>query len=90
MRTPDRRAAALRYDGAGAPVVVAAGRARLAEKIADVAREAGVPVREDAELAAALAALDVGTQIPPELYAAVAEAIVWAASLSGRRLSGAA
>lgn len=89
MPTPERRAAALRYDGAGAPVVVAAGRARLAETIAEVARAAGVPVREDPELAAALAALDVGTQIPPELYAAVAEAIVWAASLSARRLPAA-
>lgn len=87
MRTPEppaRRAAALRYDGEGAPSVVAAGRARLAERIEQAARDAGVPVREDAELAAALAALDVGTEIPPELYAAVAEALVWAGSLARR------
>ena len=85
---PERRAAALRYDGAGAPSVVAAGRGLLAEKILAAAREAGVPVREDADLAAALSVLAVGTEIPQELYAAVAEAIVWAASLSGRPLPG--
>jgi len=84
----DRRAAALRYDGVGAPSVVAAGRGLLAEKILEAAHAAGVPVREDADLAAALSALEVGTEIPQELYAAVAEAIVWASSLSGRPLPG--
>jgi flagellar biosynthesis protein len=82
----DRRAAALRYDGVGAPTVVAAGRGQLAEKILEAAQAAGVPVREDADLARALAALEIGTEIPEQLYAAVAEAIVWAASLSGRPL----
>jgi flagellar biosynthesis protein len=83
---PTRRAAALRYDGGdGAPTVVAAGRGTLAEKILAAAREARIPVREDALLAEALAALEVGTQIPEELYRAVAEALVWAYRLSGRR-----
>jgi flagellar biosynthesis protein len=49
-----------------------------------LAEEAGVPVREDAALADALARLQLDLAIPPELYAAVAEALVWAYSLDVR------
>jgi flagellar biosynthesis protein len=80
-----KSAAALRYGGGDpAPTVVAAGRGQVAEKIVAAARAAGVPVREDDLLAEALAALEVGTQIPEELYRAVAEALVWAYRLGIR------
>jgi len=79
-----RRAAALRYDpeSGGAPTVVAAGTGELAERIIALAREHGVPVREDAPLAAALARLELEAQVPPELWEAVAQALVWAYRLS--------
>jgi flagellar biosynthesis protein len=81
-----RRAAALRYERGGdaAPKVVAAGAGHLADRILELAAEAGVPVREDAALADTLARLQVDLDIPPELYAAVAEALVWAYSLDAR------
>ena len=81
-----RRAAALRYEKGvdAAPKLVAAGAGHIAERILALAREAGVPVREDAALADALARLQVDLDIPPELYAAVAEALVWAYSLDAR------
>jgi flagellar biosynthesis protein len=78
---PVRRAAALRYEGAGAPRVVAAGAGEVAQRIVDAARAAGVPVREDSGLADALSRLALETEIPPELYVAVAEALVWAHGL---------
>jgi flagellar biosynthesis protein len=82
----DQSAAALRYDGSPeAPTLVASGKGLLAEKIIAAARDAGIPVREDTLLAEALSALEVGTQVPEELYQAVAEALVWAYRLSGRR-----
>ena len=77
----ERRATALRYEGAGAPKVVATGRGRIAERIVERAREAGVAIREDAALAEALAGLDLGREIPEELYLAVAEVLAWAYSL---------
>jgi flagellar biosynthesis protein len=81
---PPRRAAALRYErGDQAPQVVAAGRGETAARIVEAAKAAGVPVREDAALAEALAQLDVGRVIPEELYVAVAEALVWAYRLDG-------
>jgi flagellar biosynthesis protein len=67
---PERRASGLRYDGSGAPRVVASGRGEVAEKIVALAREAGVPVREDAVLAQALATLELDADVPAELWEA--------------------
>lgn len=83
---PGRRlkaAAALTYDGAqdAAPRVVAVGRGRLAELIESRARETGVPVRRNEELAWTLTGLGVDREIPPELYAAVAQVIAWVCQL---------
>jgi flagellar biosynthesis protein len=89
MSRPERpkRAAALRYDKdhQGAPKVVAAGAGLIAERIVEIAREQGVPVREDPALAEALARLELEQEIPEELFVAVAEILVWAYRLEGRR-----
>jgi flagellar biosynthesis protein len=82
-----RRAAALRYDKDknGAPHVVAAGAGLIADRIVEIAREQGLPVREDPALAEALARLEVEQEIPADLFAAVAEVLVWAYRLEKRR-----
>jgi len=74
---PEHIAVALRYDGDrdAAPVVVASGEQLVAERIKQVAREAGVPVLRDVTLARSLRALPEGDEIPPALYEAVAEVI---------------
>jgi flagellar biosynthesis protein len=76
-----RRATALRYEGTGAPKVTATGAGYIAERIIEVARENGVPIREDPALVRALEALELGEEIPEDLYKAVAETIAWAYSL---------
>lgn len=83
---PRRRAAALRYDGGDAPTLVASGRGPVADRIVEVAREHGIPLREDPVLAEALAVLDLDTTVPPELYRAVAEALLWAYRLQSRSI----
>ena len=72
-------AAALRYDASRdkAPVVVAAGRGVVAEKIVEVARAENVPVYQEAELANALCQLGYGREIPPRLYEVVARILVF-------------
>jgi type III secretion protein U len=72
---PDHIAVALQYDRGGdaAPVVLARGERLLAEKIKEVAREAGVPIFRDVNLARALGTLEEGDEIPEALYQAVAE-----------------
>jgi len=71
-------AVALRY-GAGdpAPRVVARGRGLVAEEIVRRARAAGVYVHESPELVALLMQVDLDREIPPQLYAAVAELLAW-------------
>ncbi|BDG61636.1 EscU/YscU/HrcU family type III secretion system export apparatus switch protein [Caldinitratiruptor microaerophilus] len=81
-----REAAALRYDpGQEAPQVVAAGRGRVADRIVETAAEAGVPIRREPGLAAALVALGAGAIIPPALYEAVAEVLLWVARQDAER-----
>lgn len=70
-------AAALRYSGTGAPVIVAAGMGHLAEKIVEVAAENGVPVYEDTSLATVLSQLELGREIPQELYQAIVEIYIY-------------
>ncbi len=74
-----KKAVALSYDeGADeAPKVVATGSGLVAERIVETAREAGVAIQENPALVSALAALDLGEQIPAELYPVVAEVLVW-------------
>src|SRR3954452_24088984 len=78
MSKPERHAAALRYEGSGAPKVVAAGRGEIARRIIEEAKANGVPIRDDAALAQALGRLELQADVPEELWVAVAEALVWA------------
>jgi flagellar biosynthesis protein len=79
-----RRATALHYDGGSAPKVVASGHGLIAERILEIARESGVPIKEDPALADLLSSLDLGTEVPEDLYIAVAEALAWAYRLDAR------
>ncbi|HEY7633838.1 MAG TPA: EscU/YscU/HrcU family type III secretion system export apparatus switch protein [Thermoleophilaceae bacterium] len=82
MPDKPKRAAALRYeDGGGAPRVTAAGRGLIAEAILEEARNAGVPIREDKALAEALSGLELGSEVPEDLWVAVAQALAWAYKL---------
>jgi flagellar biosynthesis protein len=78
---PDGRkaAAALRYRVGEdtAPRIVAKGAGKIAERIIEAARAAGIPIREDPDLLALLMTLDLNEFIPPELYTAVAEVLVF-------------
>lgn len=77
------RAVALRYhEGEDeVPVVVAKGRGLLAERIKELAQESGVPIQEDPQLVDYLMALDLHEEIPPQLYAVVAEVLAYIYSL---------
>jgi len=86
---PDvKTAVALRYapkEGDTMPHVVATGKGFIAEEILRVAKDNNVPLRHDPELAGALASLDVGSGIPPELFRAVAEVIAFVYRLNANR-----
>jgi flagellar biosynthetic protein FlhB len=80
VTNPTHVAVALRWDEKvmDAPRVVAKGKRLLAERIRQIARENGVPVLERKVLAHALyEAVEVGREIPPKLYYAVAEVLAF-------------
>lgn len=82
----ERKAAALSYkQGHYAPVVVASGMGVVAEAIIACAREAGVYVHESPELVQLLMKVDTDQYIPPELYRAVAEILVWLYAMEKNR-----
>lgn len=86
-KTPDL-AIALNYDGENTPRLTAKGRDELADRILALAKEHNVPLHEDADLAALLAQIPLGDEIPEALYRAVAEVIAFAYLLSGKRPPG--
>ena len=86
LTNPIHFAVALRYRPAegGAPRVVAKGAGELAAKIKEAARKAGVPIVERRALARALyRTVEIGSEIPPTLYRAVAEILAFIFSLRG-------
>ena len=72
-----RLAVALEWDQQGAPVVVAKGHGVVADAIVATAEAHGVAVQENPLLAAALAGVELDTEIPEQLYKAVAEVIAF-------------
>ena len=75
---------ALHYDRTGAPRVVAKGKGTLGEKIIEVAKANNIPIEENEVLAGALSNVELGEEIPAELYKAVAEVLIFVLRLSGR------
>jgi flagellar biosynthesis protein len=87
-RKPDRKAAAaLKYRKKedAAPRVVASGRGIVAENIIKIAREHGIYLHPDPNLAAILASLDIGQEIPESLYRVVAEILAFVYALDAPR-----
>lgn len=73
-----KKAAALKYEkGYEAPMVTAAGMGYIADKIIEKAQENSVPIVYNKELADLLKSVDVGKNIPSELYEAAAKIIVY-------------
>jgi flagellar biosynthesis protein len=75
-------AVALHYDRTGAPRVVAKGRGAIGKKIIEVARAHDIPIEQNEVLAGALSNVELGDEIPEELYKAVAEVLVFVLKLS--------
>jgi len=86
MKDEQTKAAALRYRKGidAAPQIVAKGRGLVAERILALAREHGVPIREDRNMVEILSTLSLYEEVPPDLYKAVAEILAFIYKMSGR------
>jgi flagellar biosynthesis protein len=78
------QAAALKYrpDRDSAPRVTARGSGLVAERIIDLARSHGIPLKEDPALIQVLSQLDLNQEIPPAVYVVVAEILAFVYSLN--------
>ena len=79
MASKMKKAAALMYDEKtdAVPRVVAAGHGRVADRIIEKAVEAEIPVVEDVALVSSLLMLELGEEIPVELYRSVAKILAF-------------
>jgi len=75
-------AVALQYDRNGAPRVTAKGKGAIGRKIIEVAKANDIPIEENEVLAGALSNVELGEEIPVELYKAVAEVLVFVLKLT--------
>lgn len=85
---PIHFAVAMRYDSTSmqAPTVVAKGARLVAQRIVELAKAHGIPIVEDPPLARALhAGVEIGQQIPTNLYKTVAEILAYVYQISGKR-----
>lgn len=73
----NEKAVALAYDKIGAPRVVAAGKGEIARNLIKAAQAEGIPIQSDVGLVEALLRIEVGQEIPLELYKAVAELLAF-------------
>ncbi|MGI6783817.1 MAG: flagellar biosynthesis protein FlhB [Aminivibrio sp.] len=88
ITNPTRLAIALEYDREvmDAPVMTAKGSGFLARRIRELAEESGVPVVENKPLARSLyETVEVGEEVPEELYRAVAEVLAFVYSLKPKK-----
>lgn len=87
ITNPTHFAVAIKYDSevAPAPVVIAKGEDFLAQKIKEIAKENRVEIVENKPLARMLYYnVEIGEQVPPELYQAVAEVLAMVYHMQGK------
>ncbi len=79
MEEKKKKAIALRYDPDRdrAPKIVAKGEGSIAERIIKLAKENNIPVVEDTDLVNAMINMEIYEEIPPELYKAIAQILVF-------------
>lgn len=82
------KAVALKYsqEKDRAPRVAAKGKGAIAEKIIAIAKEHGIPIREDADMVEILSSLELENEIPPHLYKAVAELLSFLYRVNAKKL----
>lgn len=79
-------ATALKYniDEDDAPKLIGKGKGKVADKILDKAKENNIPIYKDEKLAKQIEHLEIGQEIPQELYEAVAEILIFISDIDSK------
>ena len=79
-----KKAVAIKYEIDSAPKVVAKGDGQVADKIIEIAEEHGVVLYQDSDLVKLLSKIDIDSEIPSNLYQAVAVVLSFVFQLNGK------
>jgi len=81
-----KKAVALKYDKEKnrAPVIGAKGEGKTAQKIIQIAKENGVPLKKDEDLVELLSKVELDKEVPPQMYKAIAEVFSFIYSVTRR------
>lgn len=67
-----------------APTVTASGKGHIAQKIIELAKARDIPIQEDSALVGNLIDMDLGENIPPQLYSVIAEILLLIEEMENR------
>ena len=87
MSEQEKQATALTYSGTGAPFVSAKGKGAVAADIIALAEQAGIHIHQDPNLSHFLQTLELGEEIPEELYRLIAEILSFVYMLEPKKSS---
>jgi flagellar biosynthesis protein len=73
----DDKAVALGYSGKDVPKILAIARGRLVKKLLEIAEDNNITIYRDSDLAEVLSTLDIGSEIPEDLFHAVAAVLAY-------------
>ncbi len=82
------QALALFYDGGNAPVISDNKTGQAAQELIQHALELGIPIYENPELLLQLSELQIGQNVPPQLYQLIAEILAYAFYIQGKAPEG--
>ena len=81
--TATKHAVSLEYDGKTTPTITASGSHSIAEEILSIAKTHNIPIYENKSLIEILSRMEVGDEIPKELYLIIAQLIAFVYHLKG-------
>jgi len=80
----EKKAVALHYSSdLPAPFIAARGKGHIAERILEIARREGIPLKDDRDLTELLFSMDVGSFVPEDLYQVIAEIYAFVVEMQG-------
>lgn len=86
MKKKIPKAAALKYDQGQAPIVISKGEGLIAKKIMEIAEENNIYIHSDPDLVEILSNIDIGSEIPEDIYKTVAQILLFVYELNGDKI----
>ncbi len=81
----EKKGTALEYsESKGVPEIIAQARGQFVENLLQIARDHDITIYKDADLSEALSVLNIGSEVPEELYIAMTEVLAYCYEVNDR------